>query len=210
LGPSVTEVSDELRRLSAAAGVAAPILEVRIGSRRLAMVRRRRDDTRLVIRPETLTLPPPVLRGILAHEVAHIARGHPVYRRWVRASSVAAIWLLFILLSAVLAVEIIAGRWWLWPIWAAAWLAAIVGPRVALLAILRRQEYAADRTAATLLGSPDPVVAFLDWVSSHGGELPAAPLPVRLWNATHPSNAARRQAVLAGASMDRPARSSRL
>lgn len=151
----------------------------------------------LVIRPGTLTLPPAVLRGILAHEVAHIAAGHPARLRWMRFSAVAAASLSFILLSAVFVVETRAGRWWLWPFWAAAWLITIVAPRIALLAILRRQEYEADSVAARLLGSPDQVVAFLDWISAHGGGLP--PLPVRLWNATHPSNAARREAVLRGA-----------
>jgi Zn-dependent protease with chaperone function len=194
----LTEVSDELRRLSAAAGVAAPILEVRTKSRRLAIVERRRDVTRVVIRPETLTLPPLVLRGILAHEVAHVAEGHPVRRRWLRVGVLAAASLSFILVSAVFAAETLAGRWWLWPFWFAAWLITIVAPRIVLLAILRRQEYAADRAAAALLGSPDPVVALLDWLSAHGGGLSRAPLPVRLWNATHPSNAARREAVLTG------------
>lgn len=194
----MTEVSDELRRLSAAAGIAAPNLEVRTSSQRLATVRARRNQTSLVIRPETLTLPPLVLRGILAHEVAHIAEGHPERRRWLRVGALAAASLSFILLSAVFAVETLGGRWWLWPFWAAAWLITIVAPRIALLAILRRQEYAADRAAAALLGSPDPVVAFLDWISAHGGGLPPAPLPLRLWNAAHPSNAARREAVLSG------------
>jgi Zn-dependent protease with chaperone function len=195
----LSEVDDELRRLSAAAGIAPPILEVRATSNRIAMVQQRRGETRLVIRPETLTLPAPVLRGILAHELAHIARGHPVYRRPMTAGFAAASSLLLVLLGGWIGVELVVGRWWLWPLWGVAWLAAIVAPRIAILAILRRQEYAADRAAATLLGSPEPVLAFLDWVSSRGGEVPATSMPVRIWTATHPSNAARRKALLAGA-----------
>ena len=43
----------------------------------------------------------------------------------------------------------------------------------------------------SLVGSPEPLIAFLDWVSTHGGDQGA-----KVWDATHPSNAARRKALL--------------
>jgi Zn-dependent protease with chaperone function len=87
------------------------------------------------------------------------------------------------------------GNAWLWVIEAVVLLAVMLAPRAILLAVARRYEYRADQTAAELLGSPNPVIAFLDWLPTVSRD-DRWPLPVRPWTAAHPSTAARRQAML--------------
>ena len=188
---SDARVTDELHRLAAAAGVAVPTLEVQTDTKRLARVRHRRDGVRLLVRPETLLLPPQVLSGILAHELAHIARNHASIRSRMAIASVGAIWAIVLAATIAIVVLLRTGLSWLWPAPAAAALCLLVLTRAIPLAVMRRQEYEADRVAATLVGGPDSVIAFLDWVSSHGGDKRSKP-----WYATHPSNAARRHALL--------------
>ena len=105
-------------------------------------------------------------------------------------ASVGAIWAIVLAATIAMVVLLRTGISWLWPAPAAAALCLLVLSRAIPLAVMRRQEYEADRVAATLVGGPD-VVAFLDWVSSHGGDKRSKP-----WYATHPSNAARRQALV--------------
>ena len=77
-------LDDELRRLAAAAGVAAPTLEVRTDTKRLALVRYSRDGVRLLVRPETLRLPTFINRVVMDTQVD--VDGMEVYfRGWARA-----------------------------------------------------------------------------------------------------------------------------
>ena len=191
-------LDDELRRLAAAAGVAAPMLEVRTDTKRLALVRYSRDGVRLLVRPETLRLPTQVLRGILAHEVAHIARQHSSIRRRMGIASLAAIWATLLAGTIAMVIAILTAPRWLWPAPVAAALCMLILTRATQLVVVRRQEYEADRVAAKLVGSTEPLIAFLDWVSSHGGDQ-----GTKVWDATHPSNAARRKALL-GVQSSRP------
>jgi len=106
-------------------------------------------------------------------------------------ASVGAIWAIVLAATIAMVVLLRTGISWLWPAPAAAALCLLVLSRAIPLAVMRRQEYEADRVAATLVGGPDAVIAFLNWVSSHGGDKRSKP-----WYATHPSNAARRQALV--------------
>ncbi len=150
----------------------------------------------MVISQVLLMAPEPVLIGVLAHEVAHIALRHPAILRRLRVAVGAAIVLISTLLF-FLAVFIVegSGNSWLWVIEAVALLAVILAPRAILLTVARRYEYRADQTAAELLGSSGPVIAFLDWLPTVGRD-DRWPLPVRAWTAAHPSTAARRHAML--------------
>lgn len=196
LTATYTVTAQALRRLAAAAHVAAPGIEVSARSRRIARVVRRRDGFRVVMGPVLLTAPEPVLMGVLAHEVAHIALGHPAMLRRLRVA-VGAVVVLISTLLFFLAVFILqgSGNAWLWAIEAVALLAVMLAPRVVLLAVVRRYEYRADQTAAELLGSSGPVIAVLDWLPTVGRD-DRWPLPVRPWTSAHPSTAARRQAML--------------
>ena len=149
-------LDDELRRLAAAAGVAAPTLEVRTDTKRLALVRYSRDGVRLLVRPETLRLPTQVLRGILAHEVAHIARQHSSIRRRMGIASLAAIWATLLAGTIAMVIAILTAPRWLWPAPVAAALCMLILTRATQLDVVRRQEYEADRVAAKLVGSTEP------------------------------------------------------
>jgi Zn-dependent protease with chaperone function len=188
---------EALRRLAAAAHVATPGVEVRAGWRRVARVVRRPGGFKVVIGPVLLTATEPVLMGVLAHEVAHIALGHRAMFRRLRVGATAMIVLASIAFFAVFTTQFLEGTetWWLLAIEVLAWFALVLTPRAILLAIARREEFEADRSAATLLGSPDQIIAFLDWVSTVTRSDPW-PSPLGLWMATHPSLAARREALL--------------
>ena len=164
---------------------------MRTDTKRLALVRYSGDGVSLLVRPETLSLPPQVVRGILAHEVAHIARHHSSVRRRMGIASLAAIWAILLAGTIAMVIAILTAPRWLWPAPVAAALCMLILTRAIQLVVVRRQEYEADRVAAKLVGSPEPLIAFLDWVSSHGGDQGA-----KVWDATHPSNAARRKALL--------------
>lgn len=191
----MTEFAEDVRRVAAAAGVAPPVVEV-WREKRLAILRLRPDGARLFIHPALLGMPRVARLGIIAHELAHVARRDPVFRRWLFPSVLMALLLVEVPILVWLVFQLFDGRWWALPLAPVIWLAGSVGGRILILAIRRRQEYAADSAAAAMLGGADPVVAYLDWLTAHNAELPPAPLPVKLWNATHPSNAARRAAIL--------------
>lgn len=200
LRPAFDEAARTLGRLAAAAHVAAPGLSVTVKSRRLGMVERRRDGLWIVMQPVVLTAPERVVRGLLAHEVAHIARRHPAVRWRLKLAAIASIWLVCFAFIGVLILQIATGNTWLWLIEGAVWLIAALTPRAIQLALFRRQEYEADRVAVELLGTSEPVIALFDWISANTRQV-RKPLVVRLWMATHPSTAARRQA-LAGSARD--------
>ncbi len=185
----------EIRRLASMAGVVEPRLELVADSPKVASVERRRDGMHLMLRQELLAAPPAVLSGLLAHEVAHIVRQDPKIRRRLRLGSVAAIWVIAMAVMTVSTLLILNGHDRLAAVAVLAGLAGLFLPRSVHLVVIRRQEFQADRLAARLLGGTEPVVAFLDWASAHLRPL-REPLPVRLWKATHPSNAARRTALL--------------
>src|SRR5229473_497736 len=193
------ESAEMLRRLAATAHVAVRGLEVRAKSPRLARVERRRDGFWIVFQPPLLVAPEPVRSFVLAHEIAHIALGHRVIIRRLGFALVAAIPLMAIGFFVVLAPQLGNDRnRWLLVIESVIFIAAMLSPRAVILAVARRNEYQADRMAVTLLGSSDPGVAFFDWIIAFGR--PALmPLPLRLWGSTHPSNVARRRALLGGA-----------
>lgn len=191
----LAEAAALTRRLAAAAHVSVHTLAVQPRTKRWARAERRQNGFWVVINPGLLTAPEPVLRGVLAHEIGHIVLGHPQGRR--RLLVVAGTAGMALLLAGY-----VAGLWliftfgaWLLPIVIAGWLVSIVAIRATLLLVMRRREYQVDRVAAGLLGSTEPVVAFLDWFDAHTPSK-QAPLPLRLWKATYPSNAARRQALL--------------
>lgn len=189
--------AEALRRLAAAAHVATPGVEVRAGWRRVARVVRRPEGFKVVIGPVLLTASELVVMGVLAHEVTHIALGHRAMFQRLKVGAIAAIVLASIAFFALFTLQLLhgTGNWWLWVIEVVAWLALTLTPRLILLAIARREEFEADRKAATLLGSPDPVIAFLDWVATLTRDN-RWPIPLRPWMSTHPSLAARREAML--------------
>jgi Zn-dependent protease with chaperone function len=106
-------------------------------------------------------------------------------------AALAAMWAILLASTIAMIIVILTAPRWLWPAPVAAALCLLVLTRAIQLGVLRRQEYEADRLAAKLLGGLEPLIAFLDWISSHGGDQGA-----KVWNATHPSNAARRKALL--------------
>ncbi len=155
----------------------------------------------IYLRRELLAAPTQVLQGVLAHEVAHLARRDPQTRRRLRWATIAAIWVIAASDLAVSATLALSGRRLLWAIALIIGLAAFVLPRAVQLAIWRRQERACDALAAQLLSGAGTVIEYLDWMSNHTWM-------ARLWNATHPSNSARRAALLKRSSKeaDAPAR----
>jgi Zn-dependent protease with chaperone function len=189
-----------LGRLAAAAHVAAPGLQARSKSPRIGLVERGRGRSSwvVVIQSIVLTAPEPVQHALLAHEVAHIARGHLPVRRRLKFGAAAAIMLVYFAFIGAVILEITTRNMWLWLVTVAAASVAMLTPRAVLLAVFRRQEFEADRVAVELLGRPEPVVALLDWITTNT-KPKHSPLAVRLWMATHPSNAARRQAVVSRA-----------
>jgi Zn-dependent protease with chaperone function len=195
----LTESLEMLRRLAATAHVAVRGLEVRPKAPRLARVERRRDGFWIVFQPALLVAPEPVRLFVLAHEVAHIALGHRVSIRRLGFALIAAIPLMGIGFFAVLSTQLVNDtNPWLLLIESVIFIAAMLSPRAVILAVARRYEYQTDRMAVTLLGSPDPGVAFFDWIAAFGRPV-LMPLPLRLWGSTHPSNVARRRALLVGA-----------
>jgi len=186
---------DLLRPIAAAAGIETPRLEVVSAPERFGRAAVERNGTAIYIRRELLAAPAQVLRGVLAHEVAHLARRDPQARRRRRWAMVVAIWVIAASDFVISANLVLSDRRPLWAIALIVELAAFLLPRAVQLAICRRQEYACDVLAARLLGGASPPIEFLDWFSSHT-RVPPRPLPVRFWNATHPSNAARRAALL--------------
>lgn len=185
-----------VRELAAAARIAEPHVVVSAGERRVARVDARPGGIILTIQQGFLSAPREVVQGVLAHEVAHVARRDPYMRRRLRNAAVAAIWVIALASIVVLYVLIsIAPLAW-WVLAMLVWLTALLVPRAVQLAILRRQEYDSDRLAAELLAGPGPVLAFLDWIPAHTRPVHRSRI-ARLWNATHPSPEARRRAVLA-------------
>jgi Zn-dependent protease with chaperone function len=185
-----------VRELASAARVAEPRLVVSTSERRVARVDARSGGVTLTLQQGFLAAPREVMQGVLAHEVAHIARRDPYTRRRLRNATVAAIWVIAV--SGIVVLSVLMSNtplaWWVPAV--PALLAALFVPRTVQLAILRRQEYDCDRRAAELLGGPGAVVAFLDWIPAHTRPIHRSRI-ARLWNATHPSPAARRRAVLA-------------
>jgi Zn-dependent protease with chaperone function len=186
-----------VRELASAAQITEPRFVVSATERRVARVDAGRGGVTLTVQPGLLSAPRDVVQGVLAHEVAHVARRDPYTRRWLRRSTVAAIWVIALASIVVLTglIFIAPPVWWMFAM--PVLLAGLLVPRTVQLAILRRQEYDCDRRAARLLGDAGPVVAFLDWIPDHIRPIHRSRIG-RLWNATHPSPAARRRAVLAG------------
>jgi len=197
--PAITESVETLRRMAATAKVAVRGLEVSgKASHRLARVERRRNGFWVVFQPRMLDAPEPARRFVLAHEVAHIALGHRLRIRRLGFALVAAILLMAIGFFVVLQLQLVNdANPWLLLIESVIFIAAMLSPRALILTASRRHEYHADRWAVTLLGSSDPGVAFFDWVATLKPYV--MPFPLRLWGSTHPSNAARRRALLGGA-----------
>jgi Zn-dependent protease with chaperone function len=192
-------VAEIVRSLSVAARVSPPQLEMTANRRLIARVVLRGNTPTLLVRNELTRVAPPVLRGVMAHEIAHVARRDPFVRRRMMLAWTIAV-LLIGIASFGLGVKLIYdGPPWTWALALVADLAAIAGVRAVQLATLRRQEYEADLLAARLAGSPDHVVASLDWMATQV-RFQRQPFPLNLWNATHPSIAARRRAVLRASS----------
>jgi Zn-dependent protease with chaperone function len=190
------ESAEMLRRLAATAHVSVRGLEVRARLPRLARVERRRDGFWIVFQPPLLLAPEPVRLFVLAHEIAHIALGHPVIIRRLRFLVIAAILLIAIGFGVVLISQIVKdANPWLLTIESVILVAAMLSPRAMLLAIARRYEYQADRWAVTLLGNPGAGNSFFDWIAAFGRPV-LMPLPLRLWGSTHPSNVERRRALM--------------
>jgi len=197
--PALTESAEMLRRLAATANVAVRGLEVGgKASPKLARVEHRRDGFWVVFQPQMLGAPEPVRRFVIAHEIAHIALGHRRIIRRLIFALIAALPLIGIGFFVVLIPQIVNdANPWLLLIESVIWVAAILSPRAIILAVARRHEYQADRMAVSLLGSPDTAVAFFDWIAAFTRPY-VMPLPIRLWGSTHPSNVARRRALLGG------------
>jgi Zn-dependent protease with chaperone function len=197
--PAMTESAETLRRMAATAKVVVRGLEVSgKASHRLARVEHRRNGFWVVFQPRMLDAPEPARRFVLAHEVAHIALGHRMIRRRLGFVLVAAILFVAIGFFAVLGPQVVNDTSpWLLLIESVIFIAAMLSPRAVILFVARKGEYQADRMAVSLLGSLDPGVAFFDWVATLKPY--TMPFPLRLWGSTHPSNVARRRALLAGA-----------
>ncbi len=193
--PRSQQTADLLRQIARAAGIDTPRLQIVSAPERFGRVEVKPDGPAIYIRRELLAAPAQVLQGVLAHEVAHLARRDPQARRRLRWATVAAIWVIAASDLVISATLVLSGRRLLWAIALIVELAAFALPRAVQLAIWRRQEYASDALAAHLLGGASAVIEYLDWMSAHI-RIPSRPLPVQLWNATHPSNAARRAAIL--------------
>jgi Zn-dependent protease with chaperone function len=195
----MAESLEMLRRLAAAANVAVPRFEVGVKSPRLARLARRRDGFWIVFQPQLLVAPNPVRLFVVAHEISHIALGHPGIKRRLVFAGIAAIAVIGGGFFAILASQIVNDENpWLVLIESVIWLVVMLSPRAIILALTRRQEYQADRMAMMLLGSSDPGVAFFDWIANFTRPV-LMPLPLRLWGSTHPSNVERRRALLGGA-----------
>jgi Zn-dependent protease with chaperone function len=195
MGPVLIESNEIVRRLAETARVVPPGVELRAEGPKWARVQRRRDGLWVLIQPALLVAPESVRLGVLAHEVAHIALGHPLFKRRVTVAAVASIPLMSLGFIGALILQVQSPNLWLLLIESVIWLTGILAPRAILLAVSRRLEYQADRKAVSLLGSPDHVVALLDWIPRHS--LPdSRPLILRLWGSTHPSPNARREALL--------------
>jgi Zn-dependent protease with chaperone function len=192
----LTESAAMLRRLAATAHVAVRGLEVRSKLRRLAIVEHRRDGFWVVFQPGLLVAPEPVRLFALAHEVAHIALGHLAIIRRLRFLLIAAILLVWIGFGVVLMSQIAEdANPWLLTIKYVIFIAAVLAPRAILLAVARRYEYQADRWAVALLGNPGAGNSFFDWSATSARRV-LMPLPLRLLGSTHPSDVARRRALM--------------
>jgi Zn-dependent protease with chaperone function len=195
MGPVLIESNEIVRRLAETARVVPPGVELQAKGPNWARVQRRRDGLWVLIQPALLMAPAPVRLGVLAHEVAHVALGHPLIKRRLKFAAVASIPVMSLGFVGALILQIKSPNPWLLLIESVIWLAAMLAPRAILLAVSRRLEYQADCKAVSLLGSPDPVVALLDWIPLHS--VPdSTPLILRLWGSTHPSPNARREALL--------------
>jgi len=195
LGPGLSESAETVRRLAAIAHIVPPGVELQANGPNWARVKGRRDGLWVLMQPALLMAPGPVRLGVLAHEVAHVALGHPLIKRRLKFAAVASTPLMSLGFVGALILQIKRPNPWLLLIESVIWLAAMLAPRAILLAVSRRLEYQADRAAVTLLGSPDPVVAVLDWIPLHSAP-DRTPLILRLWGSTHPSPNARREALL--------------
>jgi len=195
LEPRSQQGADLLRQIARAAGIDTPRFQLVSAPERFGRAEVKRDGPAIYIRRELLAAPAHVLQGVLAHEVAHLARRDPQARRRLRWTTIAAIWVIAAADFVISASLVLSGHWLLWAFALIVELATFVLPRAVQLVIWRRQEYACDALAAQLLGGASTVIEFLDWMTNHT-RMPPRPLPVRLWNATHPSNAARRAALL--------------
>lgn len=193
--PRLDALVAEWSRLASAAGVSAPPVEATDRGAQFAFVDLRRGGTKLVVHRALLGAPAPVVRGVLAHEIAHVVHRDPATRRRLRLGSVAAIWMIVLADIAISFVLISVAPRWLAALALVPELAALLLPRTLHLAVQWRQEYRADRYATKLLGGAEEVFAFLDWTTAHSRPL-GRPLPVELWNLTHPSGTARRRALM--------------
>ncbi|HEV2036445.1 MAG TPA: M48 family metalloprotease [Candidatus Dormibacteraeota bacterium] len=95
----------------------------------------------VVIQSIVLTAPEPVQLALLAHEVAHIARGHLAVRRRLKYGAVAAIGLIYIGFIGAAILEIATRNTWLWLFTVAATVIGMLTPRAIQLAVFRWQEY---------------------------------------------------------------------
>jgi len=195
----LTESAEMLRRLAATAHVAVRGLESRSKLRRLAILEHRRDGFWVVFQPALLVAPEPVRVFVLAHELAHIALGHPVKIGRLRFLLIGATLLIGIGFGMVLFSQIVKdANPWLLTFESVIWIATMLSPRAILLAVARRYEYQADRWAVTLLSDPGAGNSLFDWMAASTRRV-LMPLPLRLWGSTHPSDVARRRALLGGA-----------
>ncbi|MGF7238220.1 MAG: M48 family metallopeptidase [Frankia sp.] len=180
--------------LAARAGVAAPDTRV-APTAGIAYVRSRRSRVVLVLDPSVREAGPGVLRGVVAHELGHLAAGHQADARRRLLTMVAAAALGGAGAFAVARSPLVAAS--------VALLVSACGLLI-VLAALRRHELAADAAAVGLLGGPDSTLETLTWLeAAHPG---AGRRPGRLarWGRLdrlgrllddHPTRVARKVAV---------------
>lgn len=195
MDPQLDALTAIVRTLASAAHVQMPSVVLRERVPKIAEVHGRHGGVELLVTRQLLVAPSEVVRAAMAHEIGHIAHRDPIVRRRLRVASIAGIWAIAAASVAVSSALLLSGSSVLGAFALVAGIGAMVLPRAVQLAILRHQEYEADRFAAQLLGGPIPVVTYFDWFSAYWRPL-RRPLPVRLWMATHPSLTARRRALL--------------
>lgn len=146
------------------------------------------------------SLPDPALDYVLAHELAHVvAWRRPAYRASLRIKE-----LLMFGPAAVVALVVIvtiaaAGGLAASPpsvlILVAAWPVLLVAGQMGRMAVQRREELAADRWAAQLLGSAAGLQAYAEWSGRRRPHRRRQHLGDWLLTATHPTYTARLAAM---------------
>jgi Zn-dependent protease with chaperone function len=185
-GPPV-ELTAMVGELARRAGVPAPELAVR-PTANVAYVRGSRGRTVLVLDPSVPAAGTGIARAVVAHELGHVAAGHPTdARRRLLAIVVAAV------CAGVAAYAGAAGALAA----ACATLTVSAVGTLGVLAQLRRHEFAADAAAVRLLGEATSTLDALEWLEHTHPRPPRRPGALVRYLDDHPPRAARVMALQA-------------